>query len=330
MRLKLVVALGTVYFVWGSTYLAMKVADRSLPPLLMLSLRFLIAGGVLLAWAARRGDLAVDRPGRREWRAAAVVAALLLVADTGLVAIAVQHVPTGQAALLIASIPLFTAVLDRTFLGTRLPIGAVAGIATGLLGVGLLAGPGGRVDPLGTGALLLAAFAWAAGTVYARVAPLPQRPLVSASAQMLCGGAMLAVLGAATGELSRIRLGAITPAGIGALAYLVVFGSIAAFTAFGWLLRHASVPVLSTYSYVNPADAVALGWLLMGEHIGGKEIAAGLIILSSVAMLFFAREPSAPAEPTPESLPPYIREQEAQSAGLRAAPRLADLRRIPA
>jgi len=330
MRLKLVVALGTVYFVWGSTYLAMAVADRSLPPLLMLSIRFLVAGGVLLAWAARRGDLSVSRPGRREWRAAAIVAALLLVADTGLVAVAVQRVPTGQAALLVASVPLFTALLDRIFLGSRLPVGAIAGIATGLLGVGLLAGPGGRVDALGTAALLLAAFAWAAGTVYARVAPLPRAPLVSASVQMLCGGAMLAVLGSATGELSRVRLDAITPAGIGALAYLVVFGSIAAFTAFGWLLRHASVPVLSTYSYVNPAVAVALGWLLVGEHVGGKEIAAGLIILSSVAMLFFAREPSAPAEPTPESLPPYIREQEAQAAGVRAVPRLADLRRISA
>jgi len=330
MRVKLVAALGTVYLVWGSTYLAMREADRALPPFLMLSVRFLLAGGALYAWSAWRGDLAADRPGRREWTAAAVAASLLLVADTGGVAYAVQRVPTGQAALLIASVPLFTAVLDRVFLGTRLPLGAIAGIAAGLLGVGLLIGPGGKVDLLGTVVLLGAAFAWASGTVYARGAALPRRPLVSASLQMLCGGVMLAVLGSATGELSRVRLGAISPAGVGAIGYLVVFGSIAAFTAFGWLLRHASIPVLSTYSYVNPAVAVVLGWLVLGEPIGGKEIAAGLVILASVGMLLFVREPAAPAEPTAESLPPYIREQEAQVVDLPSAPRLADLRRIPA
>ena len=328
MRLKLVVALGTVYLVWGSTYLAMAVADRALPPFLMLSVRFLLAGGALYVWSAWRGDLAADRPGRREWSAAAIAASLLLVVDTGGVAYAVERVPTGQAALLIASVPLFTAVLDRVFLGTRLPLGAIAGIATGLVGVGLLVGPGGRVDLLGTAVLLGAAFAWASGTVYARGAALPRRPIVSASLQMLCGGVMLAVLGAATGELSRVRLGAISAAGIGAIGYLVVFGSIAAFTAFGWLLRHASIPVLSTYSYVNPAVAVALGWLVMGEHVGGKEIAAGLVILASVGLLLFVREPAAPAEPTPESLPRYIRDQEAQAVGVRSVPRLAELRRI--
>jgi drug/metabolite transporter (DMT)-like permease len=330
MRLKLGAALVTVYLVWGSTYLAMAVADKALPPFLMLSVRFLVAGAALYAWSAWRGDLAADRPGRREWSAAAIAASLMLVLDTGGVAYAVQRVPTGQAALLIASVPLFTAVLDRVFLGTRLPLGAVAGIATGLLGVGLLVGPGGKVDPLGTVVLLGAAFAWSAGTVYARGAALPRRPMLSASLQMLCGGVMLAVLGSATGELSRVHPGAISLAGVGAIGYLVVFGSIAAFTAFGWLLRHASIPVLSTYSYVNPAVAVALGWLVMGEHVGGKEIAAGLVILASVGLLLFVREPAARAEPTPDSLPPYIREQEARAFGLRETPRLADLPRVSA
>jgi drug/metabolite transporter (DMT)-like permease len=328
MKLKLAAALGTVYLVWGSTYLAIAVADRSLPPLLMLSVRFLAAGGIMLAWAAWRGDLRGALPGRREWGAAAVVGLLLLVVDTGLVALAEQRVPTGQAALLIASVPLFTALLDRIFFGTRLPLGAVAGLAAGLLGVGLLVGTGGHIDPLGTAVLLVAAFAWAAGSLVARVAPLPRKPFVSAALQMLCGGAMLGVIGSGAGELSQVRLGAISPASLGAVAFLVVFGSIGAFTAFGWLLRHASIPVLSTYSYVNPAVAVALGWLVMGERVGGKEVAAGLVILASVGLLFFAHDPEPDAEPTSESLAPYIRGKDAQTAGFRSAPRLAELRRI--
>ena len=328
MKLKLAVALGTVYLVWGSTYLAIAVADRSLPPLLMLSVRFLIAGGIMLAWAAWRGDLRGALPSRREWGAAAVVGLLLLVIDTGGVALAEQRVPTGQAALLIASVPLFTALLDRTFLKTKLPLGAVAGIGAGLLGVGLLVGTGGRIDPLGTAVLLVAAFAWSAGSLVARVAPLPRKPFVSAALQMLCGGVMLGVLGASAGEVSQVRLGAISPASLGAVAFLVVFGSIGAFTAFGWLLRHVSIPVLSTYSYVNPAVAVALGWLVMGEHVAGKEIAAGLVILASVGLLLFSRHPEPDAEPTSESLQPYIRGKDAQIKPFRSAPRLAELRRI--
>ena len=145
---------------------------------------------------------------------------------------------------------------------------------------------------------------------------------------MLCGGVMLGILGASAGEVSQVRLGAISPASLGAVAFLVVFGSIGAFTAFGWLLRHVSIPVLSTYSYVNPAVAVALGWLVMGEHVGGKEIAAGLVILASVGLLLFSRHPEPHAEPTAESLLPYIRRKDAQSKPFRSAPRLAELPRI--
>ncbi len=145
---------------------------------------------------------------------------------------------------------------------------------------------------------------------------------------MLCGGVMLGVLGASAGEVSQVRLGAISPASLGAVAFLVVFGSIGAFTAFGWLLRHVSIPVLSTYSYVNPAVAVALGWLVMGEHIAGKEIAAGLVILASVGLLLFSQHPEPDAEPTSESLQPYIRGKDAQTKSFRSAPRLAELRRI--
>jgi drug/metabolite transporter (DMT)-like permease len=325
---KLAAALATVYLVWGSTYLAIAVAERSLPPLLMLSARFLVAGALLWVWAGRRERV---RPARREWRGAAVVGGLLLVVDTGLVALAERGVPTGIAALLIASVPLFMAVIDRAAFGIRIPPGATLGLGTGLVGVGLLAGPSGSVDVVGTVMLLVAAFAWAAGSAYARVAPLPASPMLAAAMQMLCAGALLAVVGAAHGELAQVHLATVSPASLGALVYLVVFGSLLAFTAYGWLLKHAPTPVLSTYAYVNPAVAVLLGWAFAGEQLGARELVAGFVVLTSVMLIFFAREPHAEPAPAPDSLPPYIRHKDAQVVDFpRPAPRLVDLRRIAA
>src|SRR5580765_4965365 len=173
MRAKIAVALLIVYVVWGSTYLAIAVADRTLPPLLMLAVRFALAGGLLYAWSAWRGDVRTAKPGRREWIAAAVVGGLLLFVDTGGIAWAEQRVSSGLTALLVAAVPLFAALLDRTFFGIRLSLGGIAGIATGLLGVALLVGQSAHIDPVGAAVILGAAFAWAAGSAYARVAPLP-------------------------------------------------------------------------------------------------------------------------------------------------------------
>jgi drug/metabolite transporter (DMT)-like permease len=324
--MKLAAALGIVYVVWGSTYLAIAVADRSLPPFLMLSVRFLLAGALMWAWSARRGDVAAERPGRRQWVAAAVVGGALLVLDTGGVAWAELRVSSGIAALLIASVPLFMAILDRTFFGIRLPAGGAAGIATGLLGVGILVGPSGQIDALGSAVLLLASFAWATGSAYARIAPLPRSPYVSAAMQMLCAGVMLGILGIARGE--RVHPSGISAASLAAVAFLVVFGSLIAFTAYGWLLRNAPTTLLSTYAYVNPAVAVFLGWAFADEHVGGREISAGLVILSSVALLVFAREPKQGPAPIAEALPSYIREQEARVAPIPTVPRLVDLHRV--
>jgi drug/metabolite transporter (DMT)-like permease len=326
---KLGFALATVYIVWGSTYLAMAVADRTIPPMLMLSVRFLLAGGLLFLLARRRGE-AAGRLGRREWRAASVTGLALLVLDTGGVAWAVQRVPSGTAALLVASVPLFMAVLDRFCFGARLPRLAAAGIGTGLVGVAILAGPSGNVDLAGAGVLLFASFSWTAGTAYMRVAPLPRGPLTSAAMQMLTAGVALGLIGVASGEAGGLDLSAVSPASLGALAYLVVFGSLLAFTAYGWLVQHAPTPLLSTYAYVNPAVAVLLGWAFAGEHVGGREIAAGLVILASVGMLLLAREAPEEAPAIPESLPEYIGRQEAQLAELRPAPRLAELPRVAA
>jgi drug/metabolite transporter (DMT)-like permease len=331
MRPKIAVALGIVYVVWGSTYLAIAVADRTLPPLLMLAVRFALAGALLYGWSAWRGDLARVRPGRREWTAAAIVGGLLLFVDTGGVAWAETRVASGLTALLVAAVPLFTALLDRTFFGVRLSLGALAGIATGLLGVALLVGQSAQIDPVGAAVILGAALAWAGGSAYARVAPLPEAPFLSAAMQMLCAAVFLALAGAALGEVGQVHPGAVSTGSVAAFGFLVVFGSIVAFTAYGWLLRSGAPSVLvSTYAYVNPAVAVLLGWLFVGETVGGRELAAGAVILASVGMLVLAREPHSheEAEPLPETLAPYLRRKEAQEEIPRSVPRLADLRRM--
>jgi drug/metabolite transporter (DMT)-like permease len=328
--MKLAAALGIVYVVWGSTYLAIAIADRTLPPFLMLSIRFLIAGALLYWWSARRGEVAAERPGRRQWRAAAIVGGLLLVVDTGGVAWAELRVNSGIAALVVASVPFFMAVLDRAFFGVRLPFGGVVGLFVGLLGVGLLVGASGHIDAAGVIVLLGASFAWAAGSTYARVASLPKKPFLSAAMQMLCAGAMLAVVGIGRGELGQVHFSQISDASLAAVLFLIVFGSLVAFTAYGWLLKNASTRLLSTYAYVNPAVAVFLGWAFVGEKIGGREIAAGLVILSSVALIAFARAPREQPAPTPETLPFHIRAQEARTVEIRSAPRLSELHRVSA
>jgi drug/metabolite transporter (DMT)-like permease len=180
--------------------------------------------------------------------------------------------------------------------------------------------------------ILGAALAWAGGSAYARVAPLPKAPFLSAAMQMLCAAVFLAVTGSAMGEVGRVHPAAISMGSVAAFGFLVVFGSIVAFTAYGWLLRSgAPSVVVSTYAYVNPAVAVLLGWLLAGEAVGGRELAAGAVILASVGMLVLAR--NAPdehedAEPLPETLAPYLRRKEAQERPVAPAPRLADLRRV--
>jgi drug/metabolite transporter (DMT)-like permease len=331
MRTRIAIALGIVYVVWGSTYLAIAVADRSLPPLLMLAVRFGLAGGLLYGWSLWRGDVERARIGRREWTAAAVVGGLLLFVDTGGVAWAEQRVASGLTALLVATVPLFSAVLDRTFFGIRLSLGAVGGVAAGLLGVALLVGPSAHIDPVGAGVILGAALAWAGGSAYARVAPLPRAPFLSAAMQMLCAAAFLAIAGAATGEIGRVHPAGISAGSAAAFAYLVVAGSIVAFTAYGWLLKSGAPSVLvSTYAYVNPAVAVLLGWAFAGEAVGHRELAAGAIVVASVGMLVLAREPHRHehTEPLPETVGPYLRRKEAQEGSVRPVPQLADLRRM--
>jgi drug/metabolite transporter (DMT)-like permease len=313
VRTKIAIALGIVYVVWGSTYFAIAVADRTLPPLLMLAARFALAGGLLYGWSAWRGEVAATRPGRREWTSAAIIGGLLLFVDTGGVAWAEQRVASGFTALLIATVPLFTAVLDRTVFGVRMSPGALAGIATGLFGVALLVGQSAHIDPVGAAVILGAGLAWAVGSAYARVAPLPKAPFLSAAMQMLCGAVLLAVAGVSMGEVGRVHPAAISTGSLAAFGFLVVFGSLVAFTAYGWLLQSgAPSVVVSTYAYVNPGVAVLLGWLFAGEAVGGRELAAGAVILASVGMLVLARHaPREGVEPPPGTIRRYLRDMRA-------------------
>jgi drug/metabolite transporter (DMT)-like permease len=287
-------ALGTVYVVWGSTYLAIMLAIRTMPPFLMSAARFAIAGLVLYAIAIRRGDRTADRVRPRQWLAAAVVGALLLVAANGGLAWAEQRVDTGLAALLVACVPLWIALLEWGLYGRRLAASGIGGLVVGLAGVGFLVGPSGQVDVLGGAVIVGGSFAWAVGSLYAPRAGLPSRPLVAAAMPMLCGAVLNAVIGVARGELTELQVPSLESAA--GLAYLVVIGSIVTYSAYIWLLGNASASLVSTYAYVNPVVAVALGGLFLGEAISAQMLLAGGAIVAAVALIVTSKTTERPVE----------------------------------
>lgn len=285
-RARIWVALAIVYVVWGSTYLGIDLAVRTIPPFLMASVRFLIAGALLYAWAIRRGNR-TDRPTARHWLSAFLIAAPMLAVGNAAVGWAEQTLDTGTASLIIASVPLWMALLDRVFYAQRLARAVVLGLVIGFAGVGLLVAPGGAGGAGGRAAFVLvfSSLAWAIGSLYSRQAPLPQRPQVAAAMQMLAGGLMLTVVGAVSGELGRVHPGAVSLESWLGLAYLVVAGSLLGFTAYMWLLRAAPTSLVGTYAYVNPVVAVLLGTVLLGEPLTWRTLVGGGIIVVSVALI---------------------------------------------
>ena len=287
-------ALGIVYVVWGSTYFAIRVAIQTLPPFLMAATRFLVAGGILFGLTAPRGDRASDPLGPAQWRATAIVGGALLLGGNGGVVWAELHIPSGAAALLIATVALWMTLLDRLIFGRRLPPRAVAGIGLGLAGLALLVGriDSGGIDPLGAAICALASLCWAAGSLYARTAPLPRRPLVATSMQMLAGGALLLLVSLAIGEPRAAHAASFSVPSLLALGYLIVFGSLIAFSAYVWLLRHAPISLVATYAYVNPVVAVLLGWALLDELVTPRMAVAGTIIVCAVSLIASAHVPA--------------------------------------
>ena len=284
-----------LYVVWGSTYLGIAIAIETIPPFVMAAIRFVIAGLVLVGWSMAREGRSFTAPSRREWRDSAIVGALLLGGGMGMVSFGEQTVPSGITALLIALMPVWVAILGRVFLGERLPRLAVIGIVAGFGGVAILIGPSafggsGALDGLGLAAIMCSPISWASGSLFAsHRAQLPRLPLLATGVEMLCGGLVLAAMSVVSGELGDFHPGSISPASLGALAYLTIVGSLVAFTAFGWLLRVAPLALIATYAYVNPIVAVALGAALHGEAIDPRTLVAGAVIVLAVALIVTAR-----------------------------------------
>ncbi len=293
-----IAAFAAVYLIWGSTYLFIRVAVETIPPLLMGGVRFLVAGAVLLAITSRMRGAPRDPIGWRQWRATAITGGLLLLGGNGGVSYGEQYVPSGIVALLVATVPLFIAIFGALALGRRLSRLAVTGVAIGLLGTAVLLRPGaGGTGDLGHMLLVLVSpLSWAIGSLYATRGPLPKRALVATGMEMLCGGALLVVVGLLIGEAGAVHLERISVASWLSVLYLIVFGSLVAFSAYVWLLTRVATTAVSTYAYVNPLVAVLLGWLVLGERITGQTLLAAALIIIAVALILL-RPHASPQSP---------------------------------
>jgi drug/metabolite transporter (DMT)-like permease len=293
-----------LYVVWGSTYLGIRIAVGSIPPFAMAAVRFAIAGLVLLGVVAvvRRGS--IRRPSLREWRDSFIVGALLMGGGMGAVAWGEQTVPSGITALLIAMMPVWVAIFGRIFLGERLPRAAAIGIATGMLGVVILVGPSLAIDrsldPAGIVALIISPMSWAVGSLFsANRARLPKDPFLTTGMQMFAGSTVLAGASLLSGELRSFRVETITTDSLIAFVYLTVVGSLVAFTAYAWVLRHAPLPLIATYAFVNPIVAVFLGWLILQEQVTPRQLIAGAVIVVGVGLIVAARSRMTSVRPRP-------------------------------
>ena len=294
MKTKVWTALLAIYIVWGSTYLAIRFAVETMPPYFMAGTRFLVSGLILYIWRRLAGDPA---PTPRQWRSAIIVGLLLLLGGNGLVSWAEQHVASGVAALIVASIPLWVALID----GLR-PHGIkpdwkiVLGLLVGFGGIVLLVVSSERngisqgMNLFGVGALLVAAFLWSIGSIISRDADMPQSSLLGTGIEMLGGAVGLFLAATFAGEWGTLNLSAISTRSLLGLVYLIAFGSLVGFTSYAWLLRNAPVSLVSTYAYVNPVVAIFLGVWLAGELINLPIIVSALIIIASVGIINLSKK----------------------------------------
>ena len=296
-RMGVIAAFASVYIIWGSTYLAIRYALESLPPLLMAGARHTLAGAILYAVLRATGTA---RPQRIHWRSAAIIGALLLLIGNGGVCWAEQTVPSGLAALLVTTVPIWMVLLNwfrRE--GVRPGVMEIGGVVLGLLGVIILIGSenlggGAPVHRMGAVVLVAASLSWAIGSIYSRHAPLPKSPLMATAMQMLCGGVLLLLSGAMSGEGARLELENVSLRSLVALGYLTVFGSLVAFSAYVWLLRVSTPAKVSTYAFVNPVVAVALGFVFAGEPLTPRTMVAAAVIVTAVVLITRQRRRTAP------------------------------------
>ena len=287
-RWKTLLAFAAIYLLWGSTYLAIRIGVQEVPPFLLAAIRFLIAGLILYAWTIARGERS---PSARQWMSAFLLAFLIFVLDYGLLFWAEQRVPSGMAAVMMATIPMFMALSEVIFLGTqRITLRLSLALLIGIAGVGVLVSrslnvQGAPIDTAGAIALIVAALSWSIASALTRLLPLPSSRLMSSGTQMLAGGVLLVVASAALGEFPEFNPSAVSPRAWLSLIYLVVAGSLVAYTAYVWLIHHESPTKVGTYAYVNPVVAVLLGYLLGGEVIGVRTILGTLFVLISVVVI---------------------------------------------
>jgi len=297
-------AFAAIYFLWGSTFLAIRVGVREVPPFLLAAMRFVIAGLALYAWTMLKGERA---PRPREWISAFLLAVLIFVLDYGLLFWAEQRVPSGVAAVMMATIPVFMVLCEIIFLGTqKLTARLALALVIGLGGVAVLMSPsldlgGAPIDRAGAVALLISSISWAISSALTRKLPLPPSKVLNSGAQMLAGGILLAITAAGLGEFRgfdprRVSLGAWL-----ALAYLIVAGSIIAFTAYVWLIHHESPTKVGTYAYVNPVVAVLVGYFFGGEVVGRRTVAGTVLVLISVVVITTTPERKAAVLPLDEA-----------------------------
>ena len=299
-------ALLIVYVVWGSTYLGIAVMIETMPPLLAAGVRYGTAGLIMLValvaharW--RSSNEPAERPTRAHVRSAFTIGTLLLLGGNGGVVLAELRIPSGIAAVLVATVPIWLAVFDAIVTRRRPSPLVIGGLVAGIAGVAVLLAPVeglGHLDPIGILLVLGAAISWAAGSLYARHAPLPRSGLLGTALEMMAGGVVLVAAGTLLGEIGRTDVTQFSTSSIIAIAYLVVFGSIVAFTAYTWLLANVPVSTVGTYAYVNPIVAVALGALILGEQITPRTLIAAAIIIGAVVAMVSGR-PRATEEPGP-------------------------------
>ena len=282
---KILLAFGIIYFVWGSTFYAIRVGVNEVPPFLLAAFRFFAAGLIMYGWLRATGT---PGPTPRQWLGASFLGMVIFVMDYGCLFWAEKRVPSGIAAVVLACIPVFMTLLEIFFLRTqRLTVRLALSLLVGILGVAVLMNHSlglGEVpiDRAGTLALIFAALSWSVAAIVARRIPLPPSKAMSAGAQMLTGGAQLFILAAITGEFKGFRASAVSSSAWFALIYLIVAGSIVGFTAYVWLLHYESPTKVGTYAYVNPVVAVALGYFIGGEVVGARTVLGTVLVLVSV------------------------------------------------
>jgi drug/metabolite transporter (DMT)-like permease len=287
-RTRVLLAFGAVYFLWGSTFLAIKYSIDTIPPFLMGGSRFLIAGAVLYAVARLRG---APRPSASDWRTAAITGVLMIACGNGAVVWSEQSVPSGIVALIVATVPLWMVMIDWLRpRGVRPRPPVFVGLALGIVGIVILVGPKavvgqGHVGAIGAGILVLGSLSWAAGSIITRRSERPSSALVTTALQMLAGGVALAIMSVGFGELSAFSLSGVSLRSLLGWLYLIVFGSLIGFTAYVYLLGTVSAAKASTYAYVNPVIAVLLGWAFANEPVGARTIVAAAVILAGVAII---------------------------------------------